>query len=226
MKRKILFVAGLSLFSFSFSYGFLDEIRTFFSAYVKCPSSVASIIPTSSFASCAATRLIDCSGDPVIILELGAGTGPITKEIIKKIRPQDRLDLVEINPELCEILQKKFGSYKNVHIYCVSVIDWQPDYKYDFVISALPHNTFSIDLVEGVLEKYKSLTKNGGMLSYIEYVFFAGLKKIFLFGEKKKLFLEKFSAITDFRKQFEIDSDTVFLNIPPATVYHLNINRP
>ena len=226
MKRKTFLIFAASGLALSCgSYGFLRDVGSFFSAFVRDPGHVASVIPSSRFTSRAMSRQVSCTGAPVKILELGAGTGPITTEIVKKMRGQDSLDLIEFNPDFCEILQKKFGAYKNVHIHCISVFDWDPGYEYDFIISALPHNTFGKTFVGALLEKYQRLIKPDGKLTYIELALMGKLKRAFLSGEKKIDYQETHDLIVNFRERFFFQKETVLRNIPPAYVYHLKIKK-
>jgi phosphatidylethanolamine/phosphatidyl-N-methylethanolamine N-methyltransferase len=45
---------------------------------------------------------------PGPILELGPGTGPVTDALIRRGVAQDRLILVEFNPEFCQLLKRRF----------------------------------------------------------------------------------------------------------------------
>jgi len=200
-------------------------VRYFFSAFLRSPGHVASVIPSSGFTSRTMSSQVDCTGAPIKILELGAGTGPITAEIVKKLRPEDHLDVVEIDPDMCEILQEKFDAFPNVSVRCISVFDWNPEYKYDFIISALPHNTFGIEFVGSVLDKYKDLIKPDGVVTYIELMFMGNIKKLFISGKKGDDYLKTQRVIAEFRDAFIFKTDTVLLNIPPAKVYHLKVKK-
>ena len=61
------------------------------------------------------------------------------------------------------------------------------------------------------------------MLSYFEYVGVAHLKKLFLKGKEKENFSQLLTTTQEFCKQFEVERDTVVLNIPPAYVHHLKL---
>jgi len=197
----------------------------FFTAFIRDPQAVGTVVPSGPFLSESVTRYIEPKNRPMHILEIGAGTGPFTGEIIKKMGPADSLDIIEIDPHLCGVLQQKFGEYKNVHIHCLSILDWNPSYFYDYIISALPHNTFKADFVLAILDKYKSLINQNGVLSYIELMGFGDLKKFFLTGQKKADYLKNIGATAAFRKRFEFCVDTVLLNCPPAHTYHLRIQK-
>ena len=45
---------------------------------------------------------------PGPVIELGPGTGPVTEALIRRGVAQDRLVLVEFNPEFCQLLKRRF----------------------------------------------------------------------------------------------------------------------
>jgi phosphatidylethanolamine/phosphatidyl-N-methylethanolamine N-methyltransferase len=45
---------------------------------------------------------------PGPIVELGPGTGPVTDALIRRGVAQDRLILIEYNPEFCQLLKRRF----------------------------------------------------------------------------------------------------------------------
>ena len=203
--------------------GLWSESRAFFSAFLKSPSKVASIIPSSRFLSRAMCKYTDSLEQPVRILELGAGTGPVTEQIVAKMKEDDVLDVIEINPELSKVLEQKFGHLPNVRILCMSMLDWEPPYKYDFVVSTMPHNTFEPDFVRLILKGYERLIKPGGVISYVELAVLSRLKKTFAFGESRLRINEISQIMNDFREKYGFDRDTVLLNAPPAHAFHLRM---
>ena len=46
--------------------------------------------------------------EPGPIVEIGPGTGPVTEALIARGVPQERLVLVEFNPDFIELLRKRF----------------------------------------------------------------------------------------------------------------------
>ena len=68
------------------------------------------------------------------------------------------LEKAQIDRKLCDILEKKFGHHENVCIHCLSLLDWSPEYEYDFIVSALPHNVFEPNFVDQVIDKYYELS--------------------------------------------------------------------
>jgi phosphatidylethanolamine/phosphatidyl-N-methylethanolamine N-methyltransferase len=45
---------------------------------------------------------------PGPVIELGPGTGPVTDALIRRGVAQDRLVLIEYNPEFCQLLKRRF----------------------------------------------------------------------------------------------------------------------
>src|SRR5262245_22307434 len=75
--------------------------------FVTNAKTVATIAPSSRALSQATVRGIDWSKANVVV-ELGAGTGPITEELVKTAPPAVRLVVNEFLPEFCDALRQKF----------------------------------------------------------------------------------------------------------------------
>jgi phospholipid N-methyltransferase len=135
------------------------------------------------------------------------------------------LDVVEIDPEFCEILSKKFENNPHIRIHCTSIADWQPGYEYDAVVSGLPLNSFPPEYVEQFIDTFKSLTKKGGTVSYFEYEFLPRIKLATLFGEEERMFRKVLQIKQAFFEAHGIGSETVYRNFPPARVLHFQPNK-
>ena len=169
------------------------------------------------------TDYIKTGKTPVSIIEVGPGTGSMTEVIAKKLGSHDRFDVIEYNPQFVEVLQKRFKDYPNIHIHCVSIIDWKPEYKYDYMVSCLPFNVFNADFVELIVKHYEHIMKKGSMISYFEYMVFPKIKKAMLNGDKKDNFEKLHAILSNFRNKYEISKRRVYKNFPPAYVYNLKI---
>jgi phosphatidylethanolamine/phosphatidyl-N-methylethanolamine N-methyltransferase len=85
---------------------FGDEIR-FFKGWVKSPKNVGSIIPTSDVMAKRMASLVNVhSGLPV--LELGPGTGVITRAILQRGIAPDKVTCIEFSPEFAKKLRHDF----------------------------------------------------------------------------------------------------------------------
>ena len=76
-------------------------------AFWKKGRSIASFAPSSRFMARKVIGGIDFENAKCIV-ELGAGTGPITAELIKHLKPHTKLLVIELDPELCARLKARF----------------------------------------------------------------------------------------------------------------------
>ncbi|MCB8821859.1 class I SAM-dependent methyltransferase [Microvirga rosea] len=85
---------------------FEDEAR-FLRSWLERPLVVGAVTPSGK----ALARTMAAYVDPRIpgpILELGPGTGPVTDALVRRGVAQDRLILIEFNPEFCQLLKRRF----------------------------------------------------------------------------------------------------------------------
>ena len=79
----------------------------FFRKFLKYGTSIASVAPSSRHMVRSILSGIDFEAAKCIV-ELGAGTGPITDELIRRVRPQTKLIIVELDPDFCTRLRARF----------------------------------------------------------------------------------------------------------------------
>nr|WP_246505413.1 rRNA adenine N-6-methyltransferase family protein [Microvirga antarctica] len=85
---------------------FKDEAQ-FLRLWLERPLAIGAVMPSGK----ALARTMASYVDPRIpgpILELGPGTGPVTDALIRRGVAQDRLVLIEFNPEFCQLLKRRF----------------------------------------------------------------------------------------------------------------------
>lgn len=216
----IIFLIGVGLLIYQTS----EQIGFAF-AFLTNPKQVGAIAPSSKYLGKESTRYLNPTGKPLRVLEVGAGTGTITDVIVKKLRLIDQLDIIELEPNFCKVLQEKFGQMDNLHIHCVSILDWAPKYKYDLIVSALPFNAFPPKMVKEILDKYVQLAKRDGHVAYFEYIALPWIRSFFLNQQEKQTYAESATHLKQFRDKHKKERRRVFLNIPPAYVHHLKIKK-
>jgi phosphatidylethanolamine/phosphatidyl-N-methylethanolamine N-methyltransferase len=126
-----------------FAHRFGDEIR-FFKGWLNSPKGVGSVTPTSQVLARRMASMIDAStGLPV--LELGPGTGVITRAILARgVKPQN-LTCIEHSAEFAAVLRR---SFRDVTIIEGDAFDLDGALKdggatrFDCVVSALPLLSF------------------------------------------------------------------------------------
>ena len=207
----------------------LKNQLAFFRQFRQRFETTGAIAPSSRFLAKSMTRFLATRGESAVrVLEIGPGTGPVTAQIVKHIRTGDRFDLVELNETFVEILNDRFrheDDWRQVapfsEIHQLPVQSFQPEEKYDFVISGLPLNNFSAELVESITDTYFRLLKPGGVLSYFEYMYVRPVRKVISGGNERI----RISRIDDIMwqhcQQHRIRRDNIWINIPPAWVQHL-----
>jgi phospholipid N-methyltransferase len=93
----------------------MNDFALFLGKFLRQGTAIASVAPSSRFLSRTTVRNIDWNRANVVI-ELGAGTGPITRVIAERARPQCRVVVVERDPDFARLLRERFGHRPNLEI--------------------------------------------------------------------------------------------------------------
>ncbi len=104
---------------------------------------IASIAPSSRWLARTTVRNIDWNSVNTLV-ELGAGTGPITRVLAERARPDCRVVVLERDPDFARLLRERFGSVRPLDIVAGDVRDLarilseRGIERVDHVISGLP----------------------------------------------------------------------------------------
>lgn len=171
--------------------------------YFKSPRTVGAVAPSS-------VKLAEKMADDIdfekakCIVEYGPGTGVFTDRLIRKIKRNTMLMLVEYNEEFCKQLEEKYSDYSNVVIINDSAENIDMHLKrynideVDCVVSGLPFASLPKSMSTKILGKTKNILKKNGMFITFQYTL---LKKSYI------------------GSYFEdISCERVILNVPPAYV--------
>jgi len=134
-------------------------------------TSVASIAPTSSYCAKKISSLIAFESAKVII-EFGPGDGALTDILLKKMRSDAKLLLIETNPHFIDILKERYDDPRVVIVHDsaekVSSICQKLDImKADYVVSGIPFSFLSMQKKKQIIRSTASILKNDG--SFIIY---------------------------------------------------------
>ncbi len=197
----------------------------FFARFLYEPGQTGSIVPTSRIAATELIQPMLATQAPRHILEVGAGTGPVTEVIVEHLQPGDILDVVEVDDELCDLLKQKFGYHEQLGIHCMPVEQWQPDYQYDATISTIPLMNLTAEQIAPILKQLETLTKPGGSVSYLEYIGGAELKKLLANKDESEDVQKKLALFDAFQNKHDTNTVSVMANVPPTYVHHVGIKK-
>ena len=210
----------------------LADYRLFWNEFRRTFHDTGAILPSGRHLARALAHFVREAGSggaaPRQILEVGSGTGAVTREILSALGPNDQVTLVELNERFANRLGDRLRREPRwrlvadrVEIVQASVEDLPESNRFDVIISGLPLNNFSLDLVERLVSKMKRLLAAEGTLSFFEYIGIRRAKSAFSASDERA----RLNAIGQMLEQLlaerEIRRDRVWANVPPAWVHHL-----
>jgi phosphatidylethanolamine/phosphatidyl-N-methylethanolamine N-methyltransferase len=209
---------------------FWVECGDFFRESRRNFRDTGSFLPSSRFLARALVSELRKPRGPGRILEVGPGTGSVTTQILRQLLPGDHLDIVELNSNFVDLLQKRlehewksWQSGGQIRLIHSALEKLEGDGIYDYIISGLPLNNFPVDQVHEIYQAYNRLLKPGGTLTYFEYVLIRHLKSPFV-GHRERLRLHGVGrVVTNYIREFQVRRQRVFMNMPPAVVRHLRL---
>ena len=194
----------------------------FFYRFLREPAQTGSVFPTSDRVAQELIEPLLHTSSPRRILEVGAGTGPVTDAIVAVIAPEDHVDVLEIDPQLCALLKDRFADHpEQVNVHCVAAQEWRASMPYDVIITTVPFNNLSPALVDEILTSLEQAIKPGGVISYIEYIGGRQLKRLTSFGKHAKEVQARAEILENFQDRYNMQRVWLLANLPPTYVYHL-----
>ncbi|MGC4409817.1 methyltransferase domain-containing protein [Rhizobium rosettiformans] len=153
-----------------FEKKFDEEIR-FFKGMMQGPKLVGAIVPTSSVTAKRMASVIEPkSGSPV--LELGPGTGVITKQILARGVPAEKIVSVEYSEDFYRRLVEDYAGVNFIHgdaFDLKNILGDFADKTFDCVISAVPMLSFPMEARIQLLEDLLSRIPEGRPVVQITY---------------------------------------------------------
>ena len=212
---------------------FVVETLRFFRSYLRDPSVVGAVAPSSRSLATALIRPFANRTRGSRVLEVGAGTGRITRRIAHLLNPNDHLDICEIKDNFADTIESRLLSKPplqqahregRIRLLRCPAQDIRDTQDYDFIISGLPFTAFEPTLVEAILDSIRRNLKPGGIFSYFEYVGLRRLNHTLALGRRRKR-IRRVSALLDRHIDcHQFSRETVLLNLPPAHARHWRFN--
>jgi phosphatidylethanolamine/phosphatidyl-N-methylethanolamine N-methyltransferase len=140
---------------------FEDELR-FLRGLIASPRGVGAIAPSSPFLGRAVAAQINAQ-DTGPILELGPGTGSITREVLARGIAPERLTLIEYDPDFVKLLAERFPNLRVLQgdgFAFEAALGGQMRQPFAAIISGIPLLNHSIaqrrTLIETALKRLKT----------------------------------------------------------------------
>jgi len=207
------------------------DYRIFWREFRRAFHTTGAVLPSGRALSRALAHYIregELGLGPRRILEVGPGTGAVTKHIVAAMRPDDRLLLVERNEQFVECLRKRLADEPLFHqaadrvtLHHAGIEELAEDQAYDVIVSGLPLNNFSVELVRQILTKLRRLLAPGGTLSFFEYIAIRRVKSLVSGRAQRERLRGIGAAYDELVAPAEIRRDHVLANVPPAYVHHV-----
>jgi len=206
----------------------------FLSRYFRSPHTVGAVAPSSRALAVAVCEPFRRSRRPVSVLEVGAGTGAVTRYLGTLLGSQDRFDVCEISQDFADILERDLLSGPlfadavaggRVRLLRQPVQKISPDNRYDFIISGLPLTSFDLRDVEDVFSVICRSLRPGGVFTYFEYVALRRTSRALAVGKKRARLRDVSRFLTRHIREHQFAHQMVMQNLPPAHVRHLRFSE-
>jgi len=196
-----------------------DDYGLFFTESLRSFSVTASLFPSSRFLASALLRPIDFAATRVIV-ELGVGTGAVTREILRRLGPDAILVGVDLNPAFVNHVQRKIRDSRFIPVLgraerLGSLLQRQGIGRADAIVSSLGLTAMRPSQRTAILKQVAALLTRDGVLTQYQYLHASG-EPNWASSLGLTRFAEKDFLLAHFR---HVASERVIWNIPPARVY-------
>ena len=205
----------------SFAF-FRESLRTF--------RTTGALAPSSRYLAAELARPLAPPGErnPVRVLEVGPGTGVVTRQLAPRIGAADRLDVVELNPRFARVLESALRSElvlslaaDRIRVHERSILHAALEPGYDVVVSGLPFTNFDPDEVRAMLDRHVGLLVPGGDLTFFGYVGTGAARSACASRAEARRHRAVELVLREFVERYGVGRRTVLRNLPPAHVWHL-----
>ncbi len=184
-----------------------QDVTRLLASFVKNPRQVGAVAPTSRST---VRAMLDMTGweRASRVVELGAGTGVYTEELLRRIGPEGRVIAFEIDPGLARRLTDRFDDQRLqvVNDSAELLADYLDGRQADVVVSALPFTTLPVTVREKVFEAIATALAPDGVMLAIQY------------STARQRDLERVFGKVRRRRSIR--------NLPPALLYACQLERP
>jgi phospholipid N-methyltransferase len=200
-----------------------DQV-VFYGQIIKANKEVGAFSPTTKVVGEAVAAPIFPGHRPHRVLEVGSGTGTLTQPVFERLRPQDHLDLVEINPTFQKVLTRNFVGKPDgpqVMLLKDDIFNFEPSERYDVIVSSLPILNFPPAKVEELFNLYlERLLRPEGTLAYYDY-WGKGVRRFLGSHRERSRAKQVLETTKRFHESCHYRRKVIVRNFPPACVHYL-----
>jgi phosphatidylethanolamine/phosphatidyl-N-methylethanolamine N-methyltransferase len=178
------------------------EELLFFRRWIANPLKVGALLPSAPALARLVARNIEIGPDDAVI-EVGAGTGSITKALVSAGIPRERLFVIEIDSDMCTYLRKQFPQVQVIHGDAGRLSEIVPGRwhgKVSTVVSGIPMITLPFEAQQRLIKSWFGITKPGGQMLQYTYSLISPIPEAKLGLSVRRCGM-------------------AFLNVPPASVF-------
>ena len=148
----------------------LAERLRFLRAFIAHPRQVGAVLPTSRWAVRDMLDMADVPGADLVV-ELGAGTGVTTGEVLARMKPTARLIALEIDPQLVRLMEERFPDPRLEVIgdSAEHIEKYLRGEKADVLVCALPFTSLDKGLRRRLLDVLPATLAPAGTAVVIQY---------------------------------------------------------
>ncbi len=178
----------------------------FFYNFLKKPKEIASILPSSKSLIKNMIKPVDFENSEYIV-ELGAGNGCVTKQILENMSINNKLVTFEINQKFIKELKKlenivDDGRFRIVNDSAEKLEEYLIEHridKVDYFISGLPLIAMKKEIRDSILKQILKYLSDDGRYIQMQY---------------------SLTSLKEFKEMFNgVKLNFTFMNLPPAFVY-------
>jgi phospholipid N-methyltransferase len=151
----------------------LREHLAFFGRFLRSPQTIGAVAPSSPALVRRMLAHLD-AGAPARVVELGPGTGAMTRAVVQRLGPASRFMAVELDPVFVSQLQQELPGLDVVQGSAAELERFVADREFgaiDHVISGLPFASLPVETTRRILDGLSRTLRPGGTFTTFQYVY-------------------------------------------------------
>lgn len=150
-----------------------EQLTLFAKEFFKHPRMLGSIIPSSRFLIRRLMRQIDWDRARVLV-EYGPGVGTITRAMLRRMRDDAALIVIETNPDFVDYLRRTTKDERLIVVHgsaadTEKILAEHGFASADYVISGIPFTTLPEEVREQVLQATRAVVQSNGVFLVYQF---------------------------------------------------------